>query len=104
MTRQAEPAGASQQPTSLSVANRTRPVGATAQGTRDGRLRLAPGRDPAGDAAPWIERLGRFGYAAKGVVYALVGVLALQAAFGAGGATTGTRGALEQLLRAPLGQ
>ena len=31
-----------------------------------------------------IETLGRVGYAAKGVVYALLGVLALNAAFGAG--------------------
>ena len=33
-------------------------------------------------ASPWIERLARAGYVAYGVVYALVGVLAVQAAFG----------------------
>ncbi|MEA2564415.1 MAG: hypothetical protein QOH06_5919 [Acidobacteriota bacterium] len=27
---------------------------------------------------PWVERLARFGYAARGVVYALIGLLALQ--------------------------
>src|SRR5215218_3827618 len=30
---------------------------------------------------PWVERLARFGYAARGVVYALIGLLAIQAAF-----------------------
>jgi hypothetical protein len=32
----------------------------------------------------WVEKLARFGYAAKGIVYAIVGVLAVQAAFGTG--------------------
>ena len=40
------------------------------------------------EASPWIERLGRFGYAAKGVVYLVIGVLAVQAALGRGGGTT----------------
>lgn len=34
---------------------------------------------------PWVERLARFGYAARGVVYALIGLLAIQAAFGGRG-------------------
>lgn len=55
-------------------------------------------------ASPWIERFGRFGYAAKGVVYALVGVLAAQAAFGAGGETTDAQGALQEIVQAPFGQ
>lgn len=38
---------------------------------------------------PWVERLARFGYAARGAVYALIGLLAIQAAFGG-------RGAVEQ--------
>ncbi len=56
------------------------------------------------ETRPWIERLGRFGYAAKGFVYTVVGVLAAQTAFGSGGATTGTQGALERIVRAPFGQ
>jgi hypothetical protein len=55
-------------------------------------------------ARPWIEWLGRFGYAAKGIVYGVVGVLAAQAAFGAGGATTDTSGALLAILQQPFGQ
>jgi hypothetical protein len=52
----------------------------------------------------WIERLARAGFAAKGVVYLLIGTLALLAAAGAGGETTGTHGALGVLLRQPLGR
>jgi hypothetical protein len=58
----------------------------------------------AQEARPWLERFGRFGYAAKGVVYALVGVLAVQEAFGRGGKTTGTEGALQAIARPPFGQ
>jgi hypothetical protein len=55
-------------------------------------------------ASPWIERLARAGYVAYGVVYALVGVLAVQAAFGGGGRTASQEGALRQVLLAPLGR
>jgi Domain of Unknown Function (DUF1206) len=58
----------------------------------------------ANKASPWIERLARVGYVAYGVVYVLVGVLALQAAFGGGGAATGQEGALRSILLAPLGK
>jgi len=46
---------------------------------------------------PWVERLARFGLAARGVVYAVVGVLAVQTAFFGRGATTDTRGALQKI-------
>ena len=55
-------------------------------------------------ASPWIERLARAGYVSYGVVYALVGVLAVQAALGAGGKTASQEGALRQILLAPLGR
>ena len=58
----------------------------------------------AREARPWVVRFGRFGYLAKGIVNGLVGVLALRAAFGAGGGTTDSRGALERILQAPFGQ
>lgn len=48
-------------------------------------------------AGPWIERYARFGYAAKGALYLLIGVLALQAAVGWGGQVGDTRSALATL-------
>ena len=56
------------------------------------------------EASPWIERLGRLGYIAKGIVYILVGVLAAEVAAGVGGETTDTRGALQAILQAPFGR
>ncbi len=56
------------------------------------------------NASPWIEPLGRLGFAAQGVVYIVVGVLAAMAAAGRGGETTDTRGALQQILDAPFGK
>lgn len=53
---------------------------------------------------PWIERYARFGYVAYGLVYALVGFFAVQAAFSGGGKTTGQEGALQSILSAPLGR
>ncbi len=55
-------------------------------------------------ASPWLERVGRFGYAAKGVVYGLIGALAVQVALGTGGQTTDSQGALQRIARAPFGQ
>lgn len=51
-----------------------------------------------------LEALARLGYAVKGVVYGLVGVLALMAATGEGGQTTGSRGAIDTIARAPFGE
>jgi Domain of Unknown Function (DUF1206) len=48
--------------------------------------------------------LARSGYAARGVVYLIVGGLAVLAAFGQGGETTDTRGALTTLLAQPFGK
>ncbi|MDX2216819.1 MAG: DUF1206 domain-containing protein [Oculatellaceae cyanobacterium bins.114] len=53
---------------------------------------------------PWFERLARLGYAAKGLVYFVVGLLALQAAIGTGGQTTDTSGALEAIVAQPFGK
>lgn len=51
-------------------------------------------------AITWVARTG---YAARGIVYVLVGSLTTLAAFGQGGQTTGSRGALQSVLTAPFG-
>ena len=50
----------------------------------------------------WIEILARTGYAARGVVYLIVGVFAVLAALG-GSKARGTEGAVESLLAQPFG-
>ncbi len=56
------------------------------------------------DTSEWIEALARFGYAAKGVIYALVGILAIQAAFNWGGKVTGSKGAFQTIANQPFGK
>jgi hypothetical protein len=50
-----------------------------------------------------LELLARLGYAARGVVNLIIGLLAFLAALGQGGQTTGSKGALLSLLSHPLG-
>jgi hypothetical protein len=56
------------------------------------------------ETAKWVERLARFGYAAKGIVYILVGVLAFLAAFNWGGQVTGSQGAFKTIASQPFGK
>jgi fumarate reductase subunit D len=56
------------------------------------------------EVKPWLAAFGRFGYAAKAIVYLAVGVLALAAALGAGGIVTDAAGALWAIARQPLGR
>jgi len=60
-------------------------------------------REAVREASPWIERLGRLGHVAIGIVYAVIGVLAVQAARGTGGGTTDHEGAFTWIVQAPLG-
>lgn len=69
--------------------------------------------DPVADVAeeidrkvvdsPWIEKLARMGYAAKGVIYLTVGVLALRAAAGVGSADADSKDALLTLAQGGMG-
>lgn len=60
---------------------------------------------PKLDTGAGIEYLARFGYAAKGVVYGTIGVLAVMTAVGfRGGRIVGTRSAIETLRTQPFGQ
>ena len=51
-----------------------------------------------------LEWLARVGFLVKGVLYVVIGVLALQVAARAGGRVTGTRGALTTVLGQPFGR
>lgn len=52
----------------------------------------------------WIELLARFGYAAKGLLYLIVGLLAMPVALGIGSNATGTSDALEIIVTQPFGK
>jgi uncharacterized membrane protein YidH (DUF202 family) len=52
----------------------------------------------------WLEKLARVGFATKGIVYAIIGILAVQTAVSAGGKTTDSQGALRTIAAQPFGQ
>jgi hypothetical protein len=61
-------------------------------------------RDVRHKASPFVEKFARFGYAAKGVVYVLLGALAAMAALGhADGEVTGSKGVMQTLGQHPFG-
>ena len=51
----------------------------------------------------WMAVLARCGYAAKGVVYLIIGVVSVQVAMGARGGVTDQKGALQTILAQPFG-
>ena len=66
------------------------------------RRAQAKGDDVA--RSPQFEWLARAGLVARGVIYAIIGVLAIKLALGEGGETTNQRGALETIARQPFGE
>jgi hypothetical protein len=52
----------------------------------------------------WMTVLARLGYAVKGIVYLIIGWLAVQLVIGAGGKTTDQRGALQTIYEQPYGR
>jgi len=59
----------------------------------------------ADEVAPWIERLARVGFVAKGILYGTIGALAVATALYAGGkAGTDSHGALTWLYSVPFGR
>jgi hypothetical protein len=55
------------------------------------------------DIKPWVARFVRIGYAAKGLIYLLIGTLALRLALGDGGRLTDSSGVLETIVEQPFG-
>ena len=52
----------------------------------------------------WMDKLARFGYATKGIVYIIIGWLAFELAFGLGGKATDRKGALQTINSQPFGR
>ena len=75
----------------------------TPEGVQDaGRRANRTARSAA--SSRWMTVLARLGYAAKGIVYLIIGWLAVQLAIGAGGKTTDQRGALQTIYEKPYGK
>jgi uncharacterized protein DUF1206 len=51
-----------------------------------------------------FEWLGRAGFVARGVIYGIIGILAIKVALGAGGTTTNQQGALKTIAHQPFGK
>ena len=69
--------------------------------TRAGHTASAAGRDAA--SSRWLQWLARGGLVARGAMYLLIGVLAVQIAFGSGGKQADTSGALRAVAVHPGG-
>ena len=54
--------------------------------------------------SPWVERLGRLGLVAKGVLYAVVGILAIKVALGGREQSPDREGALQTIAQQPFGK
>lgn len=61
-------------------------------------------RRAANQAGPGVQRLARLGYAAKGVVYVIIGIIAADAALTPAEQVEGSSGALGTILRQPFGK
>ena len=66
----------------------------------------AEARSQGGDFArtPQFEWLARAGLVARGVIYAIIGILSIKLAFGTGGKTTDQQGALAEIAKQPFGK
>jgi Domain of Unknown Function (DUF1206) len=69
--------------------------------TRAGHTARSAGRDAA--SSRWLQWLARGGLVARGAMYLLIGVLAVQIAFGSGGKQADTSGALRAVAAHPGG-
>lgn len=76
----------------------------TARGTAARSGAAAQNAGAAVTQSPGYEWLARAGFAARGLIYMIIGVLALKLALGAGGKTTNQEGALRTIAHQPFGR
>src|SRR4051812_35146598 len=83
----------------------TRPrAGGTAEGAADTAQRASDTAQRAADS-PWVERSARLGFVGRGVVYIIIGILAIQIATGDnGGQEADKQGALQAIADKPFGE
>jgi hypothetical protein len=74
----------------------------TTTARRAGRTVLAGAKQQA--ASPWVYWLERIGFITRGLIYAVIGLLALELAIGAGGATTNPTSAIALIGRQSYGK
>ena len=67
-------------------------------------IRRAHGKGSDFARSKQFEWLARAGIATRGVIYAVIGVLAIKLAFGSGGETTDQQGALSEIAKQPFGK
>ncbi len=70
---------------------------------READKRATQASQASQDAGNWFETAARFGYMTKGVVYFIIGILAVQVALGTGGRTTGSSGTFQTIASQPFG-
>jgi hypothetical protein len=56
------------------------------------------------EVSPWLHRFAKVGYAVKGVVYTIIGTLAMRFALGGGGKLAGQQDAVRHVQKQPFGE
>jgi len=72
--------------------------------TRRQPIRISPSGGEAVVRSRGFEWLARAGFVARGLIYAIIGILAIKVALGAGGTTTNQQGALTTIAHQPFGK
>ena len=76
-------------------------------GTKPARLdtmtAITAAAKTSAELRPLVRRAVRVGYAAKGIIYLLIGTLAIRLALGRGGGLTDSSGALRTIVQQPFG-
>ncbi len=80
----------------------TKPANAVDNATDAARNARAEAREAA--TSKWFTPFARFGYAAKGIVYLIMGLIALAAAFGGGKTPTDQKGVFQTIAEQPFGK
>jgi hypothetical protein len=75
-----------------------------ARATRKGAIQKAASKGERATQNLWMKGLTRYGYFARGILFAVIGFLALQVAFGKQGSLTDQTGALAAIAAQPFGR